>query len=215
MKYWTKLRKVYGKVFTYFAMTKPYIIVCDAACVRRILSDTKTFPKGDDYTNRFGYAFGQGLVTSNAEKHKRDRSVFGKYFIRSNIAKFTGGMKNITDKAIDELLVSQEGKPVNIEKFFARLALRTFMLFSVGSEVKDPKQEEAICSSVSKGSHALGRLITIPLPLWRIIPWVETVWNARVIVEKLLQPIVEERKGIYKLIGAMHHFGLGLNNKLF
>ena len=48
----------------------PYVVVSDKAAAREILSDTKVFVKGSDYTEKFGVAFGEGLVTSNGETHK-------------------------------------------------------------------------------------------------------------------------------------------------
>ena len=37
---------------------------------REILSAPKVFVKGSDYKNKFGFVFGDGLVTSDSEKHK-------------------------------------------------------------------------------------------------------------------------------------------------
>ena len=52
LKYLGKLRKKYVEMFTFFAFSKPYLVVCDPAVVRRVLSDTKTFIKGKDYTEQ-------------------------------------------------------------------------------------------------------------------------------------------------------------------
>lgn len=49
LRYLGKLRKRFGKVFTFFAFTKPYLVVCDPDVVRRVLSDTKSFQKGNGY----------------------------------------------------------------------------------------------------------------------------------------------------------------------
>jgi hypothetical protein len=37
---------------------------------REALVATKDFPKGPDYANKFGFVFGDGLVTSGGDKHK-------------------------------------------------------------------------------------------------------------------------------------------------
>ena len=71
------------------------IVVCDPPAVRQILSDTKTFVKGDEYRRVFSVVFGDGLVTSTSEKHKRDRAFFGKYFIKSNIENYVGIMNKV------------------------------------------------------------------------------------------------------------------------
>jgi hypothetical protein len=46
LRYLGKLRKRFGKIFTFFAFQKPYLVVCDPNVVRRVLSDTKTYIKG-------------------------------------------------------------------------------------------------------------------------------------------------------------------------
>ena len=48
--YLAKLRKRYGRVFTFFAMKKPYLLICDPTVVRRVLSDPKNFFKGSETT---------------------------------------------------------------------------------------------------------------------------------------------------------------------
>ena len=96
LRYLSNLRRRFGRIFTFFALSKPYLVICDPIVVRRVLSDTKTFVKGSDYTSQFSVAFGTGLVTSNGEKHKSDRACFGKYFIRSNIAKYMSRVNDIT-----------------------------------------------------------------------------------------------------------------------
>ena len=60
--------------------------------------------KGADYTYQFKLVFGDGLVTSNGEKHKSDRACFGKYFIRSNISKY---FKKINELTIEVSLFYQ------------------------------------------------------------------------------------------------------------
>ena len=55
LRYLSSLRRRYGKIFTFFAFTKPYLVICDPVVVRRILSDTKTFNKGLDDTNQFAH----------------------------------------------------------------------------------------------------------------------------------------------------------------
>ena len=129
LRYLSRLRKRFGKIFTFFAFAKPYLVVCDPLAVRRILSDTKAFVKGVDYTNQFSVAFGEGLVTSNGEKHKKDRATFGKYFVRSNICKYMATVNAKTRGAMASMLSPGVH---NIEHFFALLSLRVFMAFSIG-----------------------------------------------------------------------------------
>jgi cytochrome P450 len=171
-KYLGKLRTQYGRIYTFFNFTKAFLVVCDPVVVRRVLSDSKTFPKGTDYTEKFAYSFGEGLVTSNGEKHKKDRSIFGKFFIRSSIAKFAQKVNEISDQVIS-LYIPEIDKPTvfNIEFLFARLALRSFMNFALSEDLSDqPKEEEKFCHLVSKGSNAVGRIIIFNLPMWNFLP---------------------------------------------
>ncbi len=46
MGFISSLKKKYGKIFTFYMFTRPYIVVCDPQVVRRILIDPLTFPKG-------------------------------------------------------------------------------------------------------------------------------------------------------------------------
>lgn len=197
MRYVSKLRKRFGKVFTFFLFSKPYIVVCEPVAVRRILSDPKSFPKGKDYADTFSIAFGMGLVTSNGEKHKADRGVFGKFFVRSNVAKFMGTINSLTIEAINQYLVNPNHKPQchNIEEFFATLSLRTFALFGMGYDFrKYPEREKALTKVVSEGSLGLAQMVFLGLPAWNIIPQVAKIRKARTVLWEDLQDAIAQKK---------------------
>lgn len=179
----SKLRKRFGKVFTFFLFSKAVLVVCDPIAVRRILSDAKTFIKGSDYSEMFSIAFGQGLVTSNGEKHKHDRAIFGKYFVRSNVSKFLGTANQIALEYMEEFFKSaKDGKPhmYNIEEFFATLALRVFALFGFGYDYRNkPEKEKVMTKQVSEGSKEIGTMIVLNLPAWSILPPVKAIQKAR------------------------------------
>ena len=113
-----------------------------------VLSDSKAFEKGVDYSTSFAVVFGEGLVTSAHDKHRNDRSVFNKYFIRSNVNKSMPMYNEITDLTIDQLLDERLGDKteleLDIEPFFARLALRVFMNYCCGTDYREnlPREEE-------------------------------------------------------------------------
>lgn len=194
LRYLSRLRKRFGKVFTFFAFTKPYLVVCDPLAVRRILSDTKAFVKGVDYTNQFSVAFGEGLVTSNGEKHRKDRATFGKYFIRSNICKY---MEKVNLKTKDAIAGMLSSGVHNIEHFFALLSLRVFMAFAIGYDFGErPQREEELCKAVSNGSWAVGRMITLGLPMWDIFPAVAVIRTGREELWRDMQEVVENRKAM-------------------
>lgn len=219
MKYLSKLRKRYGNMFTFWAFTKPYLVVCDPAVVRRILSDTKTFCKGSDYTYQFAVAFGEGLVTSNGDKHRKDRAHFGKYFTKMNVNNYMGMFNVKATAAIEQMLMdtdnhacdphsakkghtndsvtSSKGRVVNVEHFFALLALRVFMQFAIGHDFggeADKEKEEWLAKAVSDGSWAVGRMITLGLPMWNIFPSVKTIRTGREVLWDEMKKILYKRQ---------------------
>ena len=206
MRYLSQLRKRYGKHFTFFAFTKPYIVVCDPISVRRILSDSKVFIKGSDYTENFAVAFGKGLVTSNGEQHRKDRSKFNKLFVKTSVSKHMKMINMVTTELIDEMLQpdgelakSTKGEPnsngivFNIEHYFAILSLRVFCNFAMGQSLGRAK-EEWLSKVVSNGSFAVGRMITLGLPMWDIFPAVQTIKQSRNMLWEMLKVLVDERK---------------------
>ena len=203
MRYLATLRKRYGHHFTFFAFTKPYIVVCDPISVRRILSDSKVFIKGKDYTENFATAFGEGLVTSNGERHRKDRNKFGKLFVKSNICEYMKMMNDVTVAAIDEMLgpdgdltkgdSNSNGTVFNIEHYFAILSLRVFSIFAMGKGLGREK-EEWLAAAVSEGSFAIGRMITLGLPMWNIFPATRTIKNSRDRLWEAVKPLVEDRR---------------------
>ena len=201
MKYLSTLRKKFGKHFIFVVFQKPYIVVAEPTSVRRILTDSKTFTKGTDYTEIFAAAFGQGLVTSVGERHKKDRGTFAKYFVKSNIAQYMSMMNEKARGALDELGDCTGGKVHNVEHFFALLALRVFMQFALGYNFlsalgyeKGREKEEGFCKAVSDGSWAVGRMITLGLPMWKIFPAVKNIAQSRAEIWEDMQVVVKERK---------------------
>jgi cytochrome P450 len=195
IKFMTVLRKQYGKIFTFYNFTEGLLVCCDPVVVRRVLSDTKTFLKGSDYSNKFGLVFGEGLVTSNGEKHKKDRGLFGRFFIRSNVLKYVDTINNVTKATMKEFLGAEGTQSVNMEGFFSRLALRNFMQFALTSDYSnDPKFEEHFCHLISTGSSAMGRLIIFNQPSNFLVPDYNFVIHCLHLLKKILLPIVEKRK---------------------
>lgn len=202
MKYLSKLRKKYGKFFRFIVFSKAYLVVCEPIAVRRILTDAKTFIKGYDYTKHFSVVFGNGLVTSSGERHKHDRSIFGKYFIRSSIAKFMSVANKLAFEAIEEMLIVPNKKATvhNIEEFYALLALRTFMSFSVGKNFSSEKElEKLYTTKVSESSWLLGRFISMGIPMWKWLPPVKEMCNVRDrFWADTKRIIIDERRRMYE-----------------
>jgi cytochrome P450 len=194
MRYLADMRKEFGKIFTFFALSNAYLVICDPVVARRILSDSKTFIKGFTYSEYFSIVFGQGLVTSGEEKHKVDRAIFGKYFIRSNVLKHLPSINKLTKDSMEELNKHvQESRVQDMEEFFVHLSIRTFMKFAF-STTFDLEVEKQYCECVSRGSYLTGRLLGLGLPTWNIIPQVKELRNMKKIESDKYEPLINERK---------------------
>ena len=192
--YISKLRKRYGSVFTFFGLMRSYLIVCEPTAVRRILSDTKAFPKGSDYSDTFGSVFGEGLVTAKDEKHKKDRSVLGKYFIRKNVSTYAEMINTKTKEAIARRL-PREGGSVDIADFFAILSLRVFTKFCLNwCYEEDSKRETEFAHDVSAGSGMVGLFVIMGLPLRWWMPGAATALKVSPGLMKDVMPVVEQRR---------------------
>ena len=198
-KFLSSCRKTYGKVFRIFLFHTPVVVVCDPPIVRRILSDTRTFPKGEKYTKIFGIVFGGGLVTSAAEKHKADKALFNKYFIRSSVSQLIPSMNHHVLSGIEEFISSSIGegeeKQFDCEKIFSRLSLRVFMNFAFDFDLSDqPAIETEVCHIVSTGSCQVGNMIAFNIPNWSFLPVVRSLKTLPQIIMKYLQPVIDKRR---------------------
>jgi len=198
-KFMANLRKQYGKVFTLFLFNRAYLVILDPAIVRRVLSDSKQFPKGPNYVDQFSIVFGQGLVTSENEKHRHDKGVFGKYFVRNNILDHIDMMNAYTAEGVNQYVTQAMGQRselnMNVEHLFAKLALRIFMRFSINSDYRDnPKREEEICHMVSKGSYYMGFVIAFSVPNWSFIPMIKFLNNVRTEVWRDAKVLLDIRR---------------------
>ena len=175
-RFMADLRKEFGKTFVMYLFTKPYLVVLEPTVVRRVLSDSKSFVKGVDYSSTFAVMFGEGLVTSGHEKHKRDRAIFNKYFIKSSVVKQTPMYNEVTERTIDQLLEAElEGKQemnFNIERFFARLSLRVFMNYSTSTDYSNDLAREKEVSTCIQHSLVLWYITLInDLFYLRFVTW--------------------------------------------
>jgi cholesterol 24(S)-hydroxylase len=196
-KYLVKLRDQYGKIFTFFNFSTPFIVVCDAVVVRRVLSDIKTFPKDKIYLDKFQVVGGEGLVSSMGEKHRKDRAMLGKYFIRSNISKFVEKMNSIAnDILIDFIPQKLEGPTVcNVEPIFSRLSLRLIMNYALGGDLsQDLTLEEEVYHKVARCSALVGRLLVFNLPTWDWLPVVRELKDSLAFGNEVFRSFINARK---------------------
>lgn len=203
IKLFISLKKIYGSVYTFFVFSHPYLVVCDPTAVRQILTDHKSFPKGDAYTAGFAYVFGQGLVTSVNEKHKADRSRFSKYFIGTNVALYLNMINEKTAEAVQEIVEHNVGKDSfchDMEHFFAPLTLRVFSVFCTGKDIFMGRRdkEKDVCKIVSEGSYWMGVVMFLKLPLWKIFPWTKSLDKVLNVLRPEIMNIVDEKRTALK-----------------
>lgn len=194
-RYIGQLRRRYGKVFKIFAFSRCNLVVTDPIVVRRVLSDNTNFYKGDDYSKTFNYVFGEGLVTSNGEKHRKDKQIFSKYFIRSNVLKYTKKINHFTKKTIDEM-VPKDGSIFNVEHLFAIIALRNFMQFSISSDISDDYElENHLASITSRCSHLVGKAIIYGISINGYNPMFREITEfLNLLRERIFEPSLSKRQ---------------------
>ena len=175
ISYIKECREKYGKIFLFWSGLKPMIVVCEPEIVRSILSDIHKFEKGEDYTEKFSFVFGNGLVTSNGDKHKTSKRCLSRFFVKNKIDYYTDTICEMTKQMIEEKLENNLNKPFDIQDFFHILSLRIFGKFSLNidySEDKNIKVAEEINQDVKKGSNLIGKHIIMNIPMF---PFLESV----------------------------------------
>ena len=186
----------YGTIFLFWVGIKPMVVVCDPIIVRKILVDTKTFIKGPDYTEKFSLVFGQGLVTSNGVTHKEDRACLGRFFTKTHIEKYHKMICETTDKMIEEEIVPNLGKVMDIQHFFHILSLRIFGKFSMGIDYSLPKYKsiaKKLNKGVKEGSSIIGKHIIFNIPMFSFIPSIYKIKQIVSFVDEHIKEIIEHR----------------------
>ena len=196
IQYIRECSKIYGKVFAFWAGSSPTLVVTDPALARQVLSNTVLFVKGPDYTDKFGIVFGDGLVTSTGDKHKKDRNCLGKYFLQTNINSYIPMFADETKRMIDEFIEPVLSQDINMENFFHQLSLRIFGKFSLSidygsSELQ--KVAENINSAVKFGSHVVGQHIIMSLPMWSFLPRIRKLRKVVQYIDDHLDNVINER----------------------
>ena len=202
ISYLNSCMRTYGPIFAFWAGSKPIIVISEPCVVRKILTDTTTFVKGPDYTEKFSVVFGKGLVTSNGEKHKKDRACLGHFFTKTHIAKYHEMICHYTDQMIEEEIVPNLGKIVNLQDFFHILSLRIFGFFSSQKDYSLPENRaiaKKINTGVKEGSNIIGTHIILNLPMFSFLPSIRKV---KKIVEFVDRQITKEIHQRNKMIQA-------------
>tara|TARA_Y100000991_G_C21968805_1_gene348311 strand:- start:1135 stop:2562 length:1428 start_codon:yes stop_codon:yes gene_type:complete len=197
ISYIKECREKYGKIFLFWSGLKPMIVVCEPEIVRSILSDTHKFEKGEDYTEKFSFVFGNGLVTSNGDKHKTSKRCLSRFFVKNKIDYYTDTICKMTNQMIEEKLENNLNKPFDIQDFFHILSLRIFGKFSLNidySEDKNIKVAEEINQDVKKGSNLIGKHIIMNIPMFPFLESVKKLDKMVKNIDKHISNVIESRK---------------------
>jgi len=193
MKFLAGMKRKYGPIFAFWSGNVPFVVVSDPKSVRQILTDTRTFVKGSDYSNKFAIVFGEGLVTSNGDRHKKVRSCLGKYFVRSGVERYLGFMNAQTKSMIEEIIRPAINQPLDVQEFFHVLALRVFGKFCADHDYSTDPLAGWINHEVSAGSNIIGEHIVLGLPVWDFIPRIKQLKKNVIKMHAHIEDIIQER----------------------
>lgn len=132
MRYLLREAKRQGKgVFLFWpGGPKPIVVVATPKAAKKVLGEQAKFPKGPDYTSKFGRVFGAGLVTSTGEAHSRARRVLGKFFVKAAVEAHLPTMRAIADELAEAVLEPRlEGAAsavVDVQEYFHMVTLHIF-----------------------------------------------------------------------------------------
>jgi len=162
--YLAKQRRAYGKIFRFFTFNHPYVVIIDKVAAREALTDNKTFHKSPDYASKFGFFFGQGLVTSGNEQHTKDKKIFAKYFTQQSINTHLDRLCHVTNSQMEIDFKGHKGGSFEIDHFFKVVALRMFSNFCLHVEWTQ-EQNMYLSKVTSVGSNVIGESMVLQYPL--------------------------------------------------
>lgn len=198
--YVRRMTEKHGKMFTFWPGMSPMLVCSEPSAVRQILTDTKAFVKGTDYTQKFSVVFGDGLVTSNGEKHKHDRGCLARFFAPANINKHLPMFVFETLRIMDEMIKPRLGQETDVEHFFHMLALRMFGKFSLSWDYGDPKNQksaEGLNNVVKWGSNVIGEHIVLNIPVTgvaRLLPRVRGLHRIVKYIDDQIDTVIDARR---------------------
>eukprot|EP00968_Pinguiococcus_pyrenoidosus_P006664 scaffold442_cov268-Pinguiococcus_pyrenoidosus.AAC.72 len=147
---------------------------------RQILADAKRVDKAAAYRRILANFFGNGLVTSSGEAHKRDKACVGRYFTMTHVAKYISTIQKCVDDGIERYCKRLEEQPGNVVQLFHVTTLRiTGLLIGSYDYWQNPELAELCAAEVSFASTTIGEHMISGIPMWSIFPKVRRVHRAR------------------------------------
>jgi len=175
-KFIKNMSRIYGKSFVFWpGASNPMVVILEPGHVRQVLTDVHIWVKGKDYTNNFSVVFGLGLVTSAREKHKIDRKMFNRFFVRRHIESHLPMMNREVKRIINQRLTNlspEESSNFNMEDTILTVTTDLFTIFSVSMEFGEDNFGREFCenlkTAVHLGNNMVGESIVTGMPL---NPW--------------------------------------------
>jgi len=175
-KFIKNMSRIYGKSFVFWpGASNPMVVILEPGHVRQVLTDVHIWVKGKDYSNNFSVFFGLGLVTSDRAKHKIDRKMFNRFFVRRHIESHLPMMNREVKRIISERLIKlspEDSSNINMEDTILTVTTDLFTNFAISMEMGETQYGRDFCEHlkhfVHLGNHIVGESIVTGLPL---NPW--------------------------------------------
>jgi hypothetical protein len=170
-RYLARLRKQLGNNFVIYLFTNPYLVMIDPQVVKCVLSDSKSFSNPKITPGITQTIFGNGILSSSSfEFHSKTKTFLLEYFSLSSVSKSIPILSNsvlITISQLFEkkLLLSSTNMKisVNLDSFFTRIALRSFLNYTCGVDLRgDLTREDEICESLVFIEKSIGKVNLLP-----------------------------------------------------
>lgn len=173
-KFIRKMRCKYGKTFVFWpGANNPMIVILEPGHVRQVLTDVHLWEKG--YSKKVSVFFGFGLITTEGSKHKKDRKMFHRFFVRQNIESYLPMMNFHVRRILSERLEnlsSTERSNINLEDTILTVTTDIFTQFAISMDLGETQYGRYFCENlkhfVHLGNNMVGESISTGLPLH---PW--------------------------------------------
>jgi hypothetical protein len=164
-RYLSHLRKQFGTNFVIYLFTKPYLVTIDPHVVRRVLGDSKSFDNPSLSPHLAFQVFGEGLLFPH-DNHHLKKAIILSYYSLTRVSKSVPALNDALSVAFiqlfeDKLLSAGTGTKekenaavktktsVNLESFFIRVALRSFLNYACGVDLRGDLSRENEVSEIS------------------------------------------------------------------
>jgi cytochrome P450 len=182
----------FGRAAHYRILFNDVVLFNDPADIHEVLID-KAASFGKDRTQkRMKILLGEGLITSDGEKHKRGRRIAAPAFHRHRIQRYAGQIVELADGLCAEW---QPGVPLDIAAEMMRLALRITARTLFDTEVTDEIQ--VISDQVNIIMGLYNYLVGLPraeLLLDSPLPGMRRFRHAKARLDEVVNGMIEARR---------------------